>query len=88
MSDPTPPPESRHAQTRSTAAAHLGIKGSNGEATEPDLIAAICRDKRMPVDAFMQFEPTIATFGRKKTRVIRGLQTVARQMSESVARGS
>lgn len=42
---------------------------NRGAATE--LIAEICRDKRMPIEAFMQFRPTVTTRGRMNQPVAR-----------------
>lgn len=53
-------------------AAYLGIDGH--ESSKPpavDIIEAVARDKRMPLEAFKQFKPTAATRGRNKRPVAR-----------------
>lgn len=44
-------------------ASELGIAGDS-DSPKLDLIDAVCRDKRMPRDAFMQFGPTIEKRGK------------------------
>jgi hypothetical protein len=49
-------------------AAFLGIdaRSRNTETAAPDIIERVCKDKRMPIAAFMQFGPAIAKRGRSK----------------------
>lgn len=49
---------------------YLGIDGESTQ-VQLDVIAEVCKAKRMPLDAFMQFEPTIAKRGRDKVAVAR-----------------
>lgn len=50
---------------------YLGIAPQAQPAAKPDLIAEVCRDKRMPIEAFKQFGPTIAKRGRTRNDVVR-----------------
>jgi hypothetical protein len=51
-------------------AEYLGIGGKSH--TPPvDLIEQVCRDKRMPREAFEQFEPVVTKRGRNKADVVR-----------------
>lgn len=50
-------------------AEQLGV-ASEAKSLDNDLIEALCRDKRMPIDAFKQFGPTIVTFGRDRKKVV------------------
>ncbi|TWU36021.1 toprim domain-containing protein [Novipirellula artificiosorum] len=52
-------------------AGYLGIAGEQSNPPERDIIAEVCRDKRMPIDAFKQFNPTIEKRGRNKNPVAR-----------------
>jgi hypothetical protein len=52
-------------------ASHLGIDGSSEPDIRRDVIAEVCKDKRMPLDAFMLFGPTIEKRGRSKNDVAR-----------------
>ncbi len=46
-------------------ASYLGIGGMESAATvELDVIELVCKDKRMPIEAFKQFRPTIEKRGR------------------------
>lgn len=49
----------------------VGFDPQNCGPPKRDLIAEVCRDKRMPVDAFLQFAPTIAKRGRDRAEVVR-----------------
>ncbi len=51
-------------------AEYLGIIPTE-HSTQPDLIEAICRDKRMPIEAFRRFNPEVATRGRSRNQVVR-----------------
>jgi len=45
----------------------LSVSESVGVKPPPvDIIAEVCRDKKMPIDAFMQFNPEVAKRGRGK----------------------
>jgi len=51
-------------------ARHLGV--CDTEPAQPaDLVTLICREKRMPMDAFRKFKPTLDKRGREKTPVVR-----------------
>ncbi len=49
---------------------YLGIS-SDSTPVQTDVIEQVCKDKRMPLDAFMQFEPTIVKRGRNRMDVAR-----------------
>ncbi|HMO13033.1 MAG TPA: hypothetical protein PKA83_02800 [Pirellulaceae bacterium] len=51
-------------------AGFLGIE-CDAQPVERDLIEEICRDKKMPIEAFRQFNPTIAKRGRSNLPVVR-----------------
>lgn len=51
-------------------AAYLGMDCTS-EIPQQTVIEQVCRDKRMPLDAFMKFGPTIEQRGREKTPVAR-----------------
>jgi hypothetical protein len=51
-------------------ASYLGIK-SESQPVKQDLIEQVCRDKRMPIEAFRLFNPTIAKRGRGNHPVVR-----------------
>lgn len=49
---------------------HLGLSSvPRSKPESEDIITAVCRDKRMPIDAFKQFEPELAK--RNRTPVVR-----------------
>lgn len=52
---------------------YLGIRptGDNVEAAELGIVELVAKDKRMPIEAFMQFNPTATTRGRNKRPVAR-----------------
>ena len=50
---------------------YVGIGAAAANNSTRDLIAEICREKRMPLAAFMQFNPTIEKRGRGKNDVVR-----------------
>jgi len=52
-------------------AAHLGIDGSSGPTIKRDIVSEVCKDKRMPLDAFMQFGPTVEKRGKGRNEVAR-----------------
>jgi hypothetical protein len=52
-------------------AEYLGITPASTPPAPRDLIADVCRDKRMPIDGFMAFGPTIEKRGRGKNEVVR-----------------
>jgi hypothetical protein len=52
-------------------ASHLGIDCEQADMPKRDLIAEVCRDKKMPVAAFMQFNPKIEKRGRGRNEVVR-----------------
>ncbi|AMV31584.1 Zinc-binding domain of primase-helicase [Pirellula sp. SH-Sr6A] len=47
-------------------ASELGVSVDRDNAPKRDLIEAVCIEKRMPVDAFKQFEPTLAKRGNRE----------------------
>jgi hypothetical protein len=51
--------------------AMLGIDGAKYEPPPVDIIAEVCRDKRMPVEVFKQFQPTAEKRGRNQNDVAR-----------------
>lgn len=51
-------------------ASYLGIDGESSP-VQSDVIAEVAKAKRMPLDAFMQFNPTIEKRGRYKNKVAR-----------------
>ncbi|MCA9211021.1 MAG: hypothetical protein KDA55_21830, partial [Planctomycetales bacterium] len=52
-------------------ASYCGIEAKEQPPAPRDLIADVCRDKRMPVDGFMRFGPTIEKRGRGRNEVVR-----------------
>lgn len=49
---------------------YLGIS-TDSTSVQADVIEQVCKDKRMPLDAFMQFEPTVVKRGRNRMDVAR-----------------
>jgi hypothetical protein len=47
------------------------LRVASDEVPEVDLIKEICQDKKMPLDAFMQFNPEIEKRGRGRNKVVR-----------------
>src|SRR5690606_35705684 len=60
-----------NGEARKAIAEYLGIGGATYKPPEPDIIAEVARDKRMPLDAFLQFGPVAEKRGREKRPVAR-----------------
>ena len=53
-------------------AEHCGLVATSAsEPVKRDLVEDVCRDKRMPIEAFKQFSPVVAKRGRSSMKVVR-----------------